>query len=398
MRRIGFLIDLRLFRSGAGLCAEVPMVNFALGFRAHFDEVVLIARIFDDVDPPDAPYPIPREGVRVAALPAYARIGSLYTRPTRYWPGIERTLRATLPDLSALWLNFGHPVSHRALALCERHPDLRPFAVVRGAYDRDAAIRTQGPAPLQWAAGLVMRLQMRAFARRARRRALPCFAFGDEMTARLRAEGLDVRGMVSSLLSESDLDRQVEPDPELDADLLVVGRLGREKGVDVLLDALPGLTGAGGRPARLRIVGSGERDAELHEQAERLGILDRVHFDGHVSFGPALFARYASAQLVVIPSRTEGAPKTAYEAMAFGRPLLCTRVGGLPEVIGRNGERGVLVQPDDPEALRVEASALLADAERRRQMGERARAFAGEITMERQINVIARRVLAGEVV
>jgi glycosyltransferase involved in cell wall biosynthesis len=388
--RIGFLIDLRLFERAGALAAEVPMVRFALGFREHFDEVVLIARVFPRSSE-DAPYPIPDEGVRVVPLPPYRRISSLYIQPFRYWPAIDRALRATLPDLDALWLNFGHPVSSRALALSEAHPRLRPFAVIRGAYDRDAALRTSGPALARRLAGGVMRLEMRRFARRAARRRLPCFAFGAEMTGWLRQRGLEVDDMVSSLLTEQDLHAGAQPREELAADLLAVGRLEPEKGVDVLLDALPGLETPEGRPATLRLVGSGRCEAELRAQAERLRIAPRVRFDGHVPFGPELFARYASARLVVIPSRTEGVPKAAYEAMAFGRPVLATRVGGLPAALADG--RGVLVAPDDPAALREAAARLLADPERLEALRARATSFGRQVTLESQIRRIVSRVM-----
>lgn len=385
-RRIGFLIDWRLFRTANGVRAESPMVRFALGFRAHFDEIVLIARVFERAET-ELPYAIPDEGVRVVALPPYPRIHSLYTRPLRWWPPIERALQGVLPELDALWLNFGHPVSHRALALSERHPKLRPFAVLRGAYERDAALRTDAPAPVRGLAGAVMSLQMRAFARRARRRDLACVGFGTGQ--RLRAMGLRTLPMVSSLLRARDLERGAAPDSGLACDLLVVGRLAPEKGVDVLLEALPKVEAPGG-PAVLRVVGSGESDAALRAQARRLGVADRVAFDGHVPFGPALFGRYASAALVVVPSHTEGIPKSAYEAMAFGRPVLATAVGGLPDVVGRDGERGRLVPPGDPEALARAASELLADPEGLERRGEAARAFARETTLERQVERIVR--------
>ena len=382
-RRIGFLIDWRLFRTPEGLRAESPMLEFALAFRAHFDEIVLIARVFEQGESAGLPYAIPDEGVRVAALPPYPRIHSLYTRPLHWWPPIERALRETLPLLDALWLNFGHPVSLRALALSHRHAELRPFAVLRGAYERDAALRTDAPGPIRRLAGAVMSLQLGAFARSARRRDLPCVGFGTG--ERLAAMGLRTLPMVSSLLRAEDLERGADPDPELACDLLVVGRLAPEKGVDVLLEALPKILTRAGRPARLRVVGSGESESQLRERARQLGVAAQVVFDGHVPFGPALFARYASATLVVIPSHTEGIPKSAYEAMAFGRPVLATAVGGLPSVIGANGERGRLVPAGNPEALARAASELLADDEGLERRGARARAFARDTTLERQV-------------
>ena len=140
-RRIGFLIDWRLFRTPDGLRAESPMLQFALAFRAHFDEIVLIARVFERNESAGLPYAVPDERVRIAALPPYPRIHSLYTRPLHWWPPIERALRGTLPLLDALWLNFGHPVSLRALALSDRHADLRPVQTNRPTVETRSQIQ-----------------------------------------------------------------------------------------------------------------------------------------------------------------------------------------------------------------------------------------------------------------
>jgi glycosyltransferase involved in cell wall biosynthesis len=207
---------------------------------------------------------------------------------------------------------------------------------------------------------------------------------GDE----LRALGVRMLEIPDSVLSEEDLAGAPRASPELACDLLVVGRLDPEKGVDVLLDALPELRGADGRPVTLRVVGTGECEGRLRAKAQRLGLGSRVLFDGHVPFGPELFARYASCRLLVIPSHTEGLPKTAYEAMAFGRPVVATAVGGLRQVIGRGGERGRLVPPGDARALARAVGELLADPEALQVAGSNARAFARGVTLESQVRAL----------
>ncbi|MCP4002759.1 MAG: glycosyltransferase family 4 protein [bacterium] len=360
------------------------MLHFLLGFREHFDELVFIARVFPEIDAEDMPYEVPEDGVRVVALPPYPRIHNLYLQPWRYWGSIERALRATLPQLDAVWLNFGHPVSHRALALASRTPHLKPFAVLRGNYDRDAGLRAPGPAFVRRAASAVMLTQLRAFAKRARKMNVPCFTYGQQLVDRLREFGLEAIPLIDSVIHERVLEQEVSPHPNYAADLLVVSRLAPEKGVDVLLRALPKIE-VDGRPAILRIVGSGESEAELRQLASQLGLEQRVIFDGHVSVGEELFARYASARLLVIPSHTEGVPKTAFEAMAFGRPVLATAVGGLPEILGEEEDRGRLIPAGDPALMAHAANELLADPERLERMGTSARSFAREITLERQV-------------
>ncbi len=380
--RIGFLVDFRLVRRGDALFCDDPFLLFALGFRAWYDEITLIARCFDEHSDIEPKYPVPTDGVRVVTLPPYPSIDSLYVTPWRYWPCIERALAATIPELRALWLNFGHPVSHRALAHLDRAPGVRAFATLRGAYDRDARLRGRGPSLARRVAGLVMSFQMRAFARRASRRRIPCIGFGT--AGRLRGWGISALDMVSSLLTEADLALEPTPDPNLACDVISVGRLAPEKGFDVLIEAILRMKSA----ATLRIVGSGEERRRLEHQVAARGLQHRIVFDGHVAFGPALFARYASARVLAIPSHTEGVPKAAYEAMAFGLPVVATAVGGLPDAVGCDGERGWLVPAGDPAALARALDDALADPAMLAGRGARARSFARDTTLERQVRKI----------
>jgi glycosyltransferase involved in cell wall biosynthesis len=80
----------------------------------------------------------------------------------------------------------------------------------------------------------------------------------------------------------------------------------------------------------------------------------------------------ASLDLLVVPSRSEGSPVVAMEAMALGKPVVATAVGGVPEVVP-GGETGVLVQAGDAQALADGILELLRDPARAQEMGERGR-------------------------
>lgn len=127
--------------------------------------------------------------------------------------------------------------------------------------------------------------------------------------------------------------------------IAVIGRLSPEKGVDVLLDALARIEG---EPSPYAVVvGEGPERAELQGRAERLGVADRVCFAGHT---PTPGDYLLAADVVVLPSRSEGIPNVALEAMALGKPLVATAVGGTPEVVV-DGESGLLVEPEQPASL-----------------------------------------------
>ncbi|MES5487709.1 glycosyltransferase [Bradyrhizobium sp. INPA03-11B] len=153
------------------------------------------------------------------------------------------------------------------------------------------------------------------------------------------------------------------PDPAMPrAGLLYVGRLSREKGVSVLLDAVAGTD------VPLRIMGEGPERAALGARAP-----------GHVSFLGArsraeVLREMANAQALVVPSLWyEGFPMVVVEAFAQGTPVIASEIGGLAEVVSA-GKTGALAPPGDAAALRSRIAELLAAPDRAVAWGQAARA------------------------
>lgn len=168
----------------------------------------------------------------------------------------------------------------------------------------------------------------------------------------------------------------IEPDEVL---AISVGRLVPVKDHSGLLRALR-LAAPLAPKLRLAIVGTGELQESLIAQAAALGVTDRVRFLGFRSNIPACLH---AADLFVMSSTTEGLPIALLEAMAARLPVLATRVGGIPEVLG-SPPAGVLVAPSDPEEL-AEALGRLggADAALRSRLGEKARQRAQDFSLTR---------------
>ncbi len=151
--------------------------------------------------------------------------------------------------------------------------------------------------------------------------------------------------------------------------VLCVGRLSREKGQDLLLRALP--TVASEVPdVVVWLAGEGPTRSELGRMCERLGLEDRVRFLGFRLHVGSLLHR---AAVLALPSRGEGLPIAALEAMAAGVPVVATEVGGVPELISRP-EVGVLVPPHDPAALARGLLDILTDSRRAREVARAASA------------------------
>lgn len=149
----------------------------------------------------------------------------------------------------------------------------------------------------------------------------------------------------------------------------VIGRLSREKGVDVFLDALA-LLKARGVAVRGVIVGDGALRAGLEEQARRLGIAADVEFAGRVE---AMLETYEALDLMVIPSRSEGLPSALLEALQTGLPVVTTRVGAMIEIAAEEPASMRMVPSEQPERLAEAIEAELADIEAPEAAAARAR-------------------------
>jgi len=148
----------------------------------------------------------------------------------------------------------------------------------------------------------------------------------------------------------------VRSDPARPLQLVYIGRVAREKG---LYETLQGLRLAHelGVDTRLVVAGSGGEEARLRRYAQALGIGARVCFVGPV-FGNDKVKLLSGADVMVLPSYSEGLPYALLEAMAAGVPVIATPVGAIPDVAS-DGTHGFLVPPRDGKAI-AEALAILA--------------------------------------
>lgn len=146
----------------------------------------------------------------------------------------------------------------------------------------------------------------------------------------------------------------VEPGEDA-ADFVFVGELRDLKGIFPLVEALAGIVRPDGRPATLVMAGDGPQRGALEARIAALGLADRVALAG-VQPARAMFAR---GHVMVVPSLAESLPYVVLEAAAAGRPVIATRVGGIPEIMG--GQADALLPPSDVIALREAMAAALAD-------------------------------------
>ena len=166
---------------------------------------------------------------------------------------------------------------------------------------------------------------------------------------------------------------QINPDEgkEEPLQLTVVARLFVTKGLVYMLDALKTIRGKYPE-TRLKVYGEGPLRAELMVHAATLGLNGGEIFVGAFTSREELQAIMLETDIFVLPSILEGQPLSLVEAMAFGRPIVATTVGGIPELI-HEGENGFLCEPGDSARLAEQIMKLIENPSLRVRMGHAAR-------------------------
>jgi len=206
------------------------------------------------------------------------------------------------------------------------------------------ALATGKPYVLQvWGTDVELARRAPRLARPVVRRARLVVCASNALAKQARALGArDVRVIPPGVDVPNEVGEEADP-PEV----LFAGRLSAEKGILELLEAARGLN--------LVVAGDGPLRARVPAALGMLPLAD-------------LQPLYARAAVVVCPSRREGFGVACAEAMAFGRPVVASAVGGLLDLVV-HGETGLLVPPRDPAALRTAVGQLIADRELRQRLG-----------------------------
>jgi glycosyltransferase involved in cell wall biosynthesis len=187
------------------------------------------------------------------------------------------------------------------------------------------------------------------------------------------ARGAGYAGETDRFVTFSDFSMFLETPavpPPAEPAVAFVGALEGSKGVDTLLEAWPAVLQRF-PDARLLVAGDGGARDRLRGTARRLGLDGGVRFLGSLSRGEVR-ALLDDSSLLALPSRSEGLGRVVLEAMARGRPVVASRVGGIPEVV-EDGVTGFLVPPGDPGALGQAIVRLLEDPDRLVTMGNAGR-------------------------
>lgn len=342
------------FPPGAFGGAELQAERWARRLAARHAVTVVTRR-----DPAALPESEVRDGFTVLRLPV-SRLPLL--RTALDLAAIERAVgRITpRPDLLLCFQTF---ISGLAGTRIQRHTGIPALVWVRGESEYRLA---DGPltrwlSPRVWKEARAVLVQSEA-----NRAALLA-----ELTRRAPAARAAIEGKLEVVPNGLDL-----PAPPFapGAGVLVVGRLIREKGVDVVVEAMAGLGG------RLTVAGDGPERARLEARARRLGM--EARFEGHVS-SARLDRLYREASCVVLASRRgEGLPNALLEAFAYARPVVATPVAGVRDLVS-DGVNGLLCPCGDVPALRACLARLSHEPGLAARLGGAARGTAEHFAWER---------------
>ncbi len=246
------------------------------------------------------------------------------------------------------------------------------YARIAAQFSKSAAVYTPHGGSLHYSAtspaGLVFLTLEKLLARRSGGLIFESQFSRDVFAAKVRADGYPARVIPNGLKAE-----EFAPVPLVDKpdDILFIGELRHLKGVDLLLDAMSELANEG-TPLTATIVGSGPDEETFKAQARDLAL------DGQVKFVGAKPARdaFALARLLVVPSRAESFPYIVLEATAARKPVIATRVGGIPEIFGDHADR--LIAPDQVGALKEAIRTFIDDPASAAQTAEHISLTVGE--------------------
>jgi glycosyltransferase involved in cell wall biosynthesis len=365
---------------GGRVSTDRAVLLFLCEVGNDFDAFVLFGRTVRSDEPAD--YVLPAT-VDLVELPHYANLRRFFEvlrglggTGVGFWRGLER--------VDTVWAFGPHPLALLFVVLALA----RGKRVVLGVRQDSVRLYEVRLPSGRWApARAAVRALDGAYRLLARR--LPATVQGSDLARLYGGEGENLLVIIDSVVRAQDVvDRVPERDWEGTIELLTVGRFETEKNPLLLVRALAQLDGKDPGRYRLVWVGRGPLEDDVRRLAAELGIEDRIDFRGYVPFGPGLLDLYRQAHAFVHVSLSEGVPKVLIEALASGTPIVATDVGGVGSAL-EGGRAGLLVPPEDVEALVSAVDRIANDGPLRDRLASRGLELARDLTLEAEAARVA---------
>jgi glycosyltransferase involved in cell wall biosynthesis len=397
MRRIlGYITPVRAFSAGGTIWMQASSGRVAEALARHYDKVYICA-------------PVVREGPR-QAFDEPLDATNLELIPQPFWAttagsishlfGISRAYARTCRQADVLFVRGMCPYTAvlYAFAVMFRKPVCHwivgdTVSLLRTAPRRGRVVDVLA---------LLYALQERLITRLGRWLTNGAFICNGRELARAYAAPRTSE-VVSSTIQEHEFFNRVDTCQGSMVRILFVGFIRPEKGIEYLLEAVSRLKP--GLEWELEIVGAVEFPKyrrKLDVMVAALGLQDRLRWTGYVPNGKPLFERMRAADLLVLPTLSEGTPHVLVEARANSLPCISTTVGGVPTTV-TDGFDALLVPSKDSQALVLAIERVVWDGELRRSLIRNGLAAARKQTLSRFIATVVRELdttarTAGEVV
>ena len=376
--RLAVLIAQPFWFDGRSYSTNAPVINFILSFAAVVDELVIFTTVMNDSSERGNFGVILADNVRIVHLPFSKNISRMYLQSPLQYGKIRRIFERELDSWDVGWvIEFTYP--ERMFLKMAKKAGKPVFMYIRSSILGE--VESHRYTGLKKIAADVFAENTHGAIVKALK-TTPAFVTGSELHDLYGGDGGRVYKVYPSILTEADIAAGDGDGVHERFTIVCVGRLTPEKGLETMVEAVGLLVGEG-RDVLCRLVGTGKDAAALRQLVEDNGLAGNFSFAGFVPPGKQLFAEYDAADVYAMSSRTEGLPKTLYEAMARGLPVVSTDVGGISEIV-KEGENGLLVPPGDSRALAGALARLMDEPALRARLGRAGLAMAGGYTVEKQ--------------
>lgn len=384
-RVLGYFTPVRAFSSAGEIYMQAASGRVVEALAKHFDRVCMCSRLVQA--PPPAPFDAPLEipNLEITAQPFWETtldsIPHLLGIARAYWKTCRRAdvlfVRGGCPYTALLYIfaaALRKPICHWIVA--------DPVTLLRASARRGAVL--DGLA-------LLYALQDRFFTRIGRWLAGGALICNGRELARIFASPRTTE-IVSSTIRENEFRSRADTCQASTVRILFVGFLRPEKGVEYLLEAVSQLP----QTVRWELEIAGPRQfpeycSKLDKIAAERGIGERIQWTGYVPNGELLFERMRAADLLVLPTLSEGTPHVLVEARANGLPCISTTAGGVPSTV-TDGYDALLVPPKNPRALAQAMERVISDGALRRALIRNGLIAARKQTLNRFVAAVMREL------
>lgn len=378
---LGYVTPVRAYDHGSEIYMQAASGRVADALAAHYEKILICTRVLYGPPPSSTDLPLdasnielvpqPYWGTSFGSLPHFFGIFRAYLRTCRESDTIF--IRGMCPYIGVLYLCafvFQRPVCHWIVG--------NPVALLRTS--------KRGGRLLDLFA-LLYALQDRLQTRVGRWLTDGVFLCNGRELAEAYRSPRTV-ATVSSAIRQDEFAARIDTCLGATIRILFVGYIRPEKGIEYLLDAVSRLHIP--QPWELYIVGPSDFPVyrrRLDAVVASLGISERVFWTGYSSYGEPLFDRLRAADLLVLPSLSEGTPHVLVEARANGLPCISTTVGGVPSSVTDEYD-ALLVPPKNSSALAKAIERIIRDGDLRRTLIKNGLDSSRAHTLERFIGVV----------